>query len=228
MYAHPARSAAPSAACITGSVVRRLRMSAIRLRWRGSRCCTTTTAAGKSTGSAASTWVSAFSPPAEAASATTSKPAGIAAPGSVRSADQPAEAADAALLERNRAHAEVRSEGSAPARLQPGRPGERLGSAEQKSHGAGEELDAVGVDDVIGERAAADLVARRVEELERGLVGLADAAAGVGDQVGIRRELEELRIALVLAHQQRRLSLQLFPHHVELLERHLEVALRVR
>src|SRR5256885_7238208 len=139
MYAHPARSAAPSAACITGSVVRRLRMSAIRLRWRGSRCCTTTTAAGKSAGSAASTWVSAFSPPAEAASATTSKPEGIAAAGSVRSADQPAEAAHAALLERDGAHTELCGEGRPVVRLQARHPRERLGGAEQKADGAGEE-----------------------------------------------------------------------------------------
>src|SRR5438552_13586621 len=50
-------------------------MSAIRLRWRGSRCWTTTTAAGNSAGRLARTRPRAPMPPADAAMATTSKAA---------------------------------------------------------------------------------------------------------------------------------------------------------
>src|SRR5262249_48830665 len=66
-WARPGRSSSPSTASLTGSAVRRLRMSAIRLRWRGSRCCPTTSAAGKSAGSAGRMCVSALRPPADAA-----------------------------------------------------------------------------------------------------------------------------------------------------------------
>src|SRR5262249_17514424 len=48
-------------------------MSAMRLRWRGSTCFTTATAAGKSPGRPARRWLKAFRPPADAATATTSK-----------------------------------------------------------------------------------------------------------------------------------------------------------
>src|SRR5262245_15470655 len=82
-------------------------MSAIRLRCRGSRCCTTTSAAGKLPGSAARTSVSALSPPAEAASATISKPSGTAR--LAERPDQPAQAADAAPAERDGAHGEERA-----------------------------------------------------------------------------------------------------------------------
>ena len=47
----------------------------MRLGWRGSRCCTTATAAGKSVGSAPITWERARRPPADDAIATTSKAA---------------------------------------------------------------------------------------------------------------------------------------------------------
>src|SRR2546427_569078 len=48
-------------------------MSAMRLRWRGSRCWTTRMPAGNSAGRSASTLLSAVSPPADAASGTPSK-----------------------------------------------------------------------------------------------------------------------------------------------------------
>lgn len=53
--------------------MRRLKISAIKLRWRGSRCWTITIAAKKSAGRTARIWLSARRPPAEAASATMSK-----------------------------------------------------------------------------------------------------------------------------------------------------------
>src|SRR5690348_13326184 len=71
----PQASRSPSTASFTRRRVRRLRISASRLRWRGSRCCTTASAAGKSRGNPATTSLMAFSPPAEAATATRSKPA---------------------------------------------------------------------------------------------------------------------------------------------------------
>src|SRR5438105_974280 len=76
----------------------------MRLRWRGSRCWTTTSAAGKSAGSAPRTSVIAFRPPAEAAMATISN-AGSAIAGLERP-DQPAKPSHAAALERQAAHAE--------------------------------------------------------------------------------------------------------------------------
>src|SRR3989442_12509447 len=69
----PGCSLSRSSACLTESALRRLRISAMRLRWRGSRCWTTTMAAGKSDGSAASTSLNALRPPADVAMATTSK-----------------------------------------------------------------------------------------------------------------------------------------------------------
>src|ERR1700730_740901 len=71
----PGRMWSPSAACTTSSAVRRRRMSAIKLRWRGSRCCTTTMAAGNSDGRLPNTSLRAAIPPADAARATTSKAA---------------------------------------------------------------------------------------------------------------------------------------------------------
>ena len=68
----PARSAAPSSACVTGRAQLRPRISASMLRWWGSMCCTMATPAGKSAGSSESTDVSALRPPADAAISTAS------------------------------------------------------------------------------------------------------------------------------------------------------------
>src|SRR3989442_2313536 len=68
----PGRIRSPSVACTTSSRVRRLRISAIRLRWRGSRCWTTTIAAGKRAGRVSRMWLMAAMPPADDARATTS------------------------------------------------------------------------------------------------------------------------------------------------------------
>src|SRR5437868_4718045 len=173
-------------------------------------------AAGKLAGSAASTWLNAFSPPAEAASATTSKPDCMLAPCSGRGTDQPAKPADAALLQRDRADAELGGKTIARAGLQVRLPGERLRGAHHEPDGAREECDAIVLGDVARKRLAHDSVARALQELERRLVRFADAAARVGDQIGIGRELEEFRVALVFPHEQRGLALQLFPHDVEL------------
>lgn len=72
MNAAPRSSLAPSRASLTINSVLRLRSSAIRLRWRGSRCCTTTIDAGKPLGSPPRTELKACKPPAEAARATIS------------------------------------------------------------------------------------------------------------------------------------------------------------
>src|SRR5919198_4502654 len=83
-------------------------------------------------------------------------------------AHEPAQPADAALLERDRAHAELRGERLALARLELRAPGERLHRAtEHESHGAREEAHAVIGGDEFGERFAEHLVARRLEELKR-------------------------------------------------------------
>src|SRR3981189_1595543 len=72
MYTVPGRIRSPSAACTTSSRVRRRRISAIKLRWRGSRCWTPTTAAGKPAGRLSRMWLMAAMPPADDARATTS------------------------------------------------------------------------------------------------------------------------------------------------------------
>src|SRR5437588_6040551 len=69
----PGRTVSPSSASFTLSWGRLARMSAIRLRCRGSRCWMTTMPAGKPEGSSARIRLTAFRPPADAASATTSK-----------------------------------------------------------------------------------------------------------------------------------------------------------
>src|SRR5262249_23299498 len=69
----PAATLSPCRASFTLRPVRRPRMSAMRLRWRGARCWPTTMPAAKSAGRACKTWVRAFSPPADAARATMSK-----------------------------------------------------------------------------------------------------------------------------------------------------------
>src|SRR5262245_37148574 len=81
MWTQPACTWSPSSACFTDNEVRRLRMSASRLRCRGSRCWTTTMPAGNSARSLENRTPSAFRPPAEAATATMSNPLG----GSARS-----------------------------------------------------------------------------------------------------------------------------------------------
>src|SRR5215472_14017295 len=73
----------PSTAESTGMGDRRPKIWGIRLRWRGSRCWTTTMIAGKSAGSRERTSVSANTPPAEAAIATMSN-AGWLARGRLR------------------------------------------------------------------------------------------------------------------------------------------------
>src|SRR3989449_8594570 len=69
----------PATACGTGRLDLRPMISAIRLRWRGSRCWTTTIPASNVAGRVLRILVSALRPPAEAAIATISK-GGLLAP----------------------------------------------------------------------------------------------------------------------------------------------------
>src|SRR5438270_630805 len=75
-YTMPPASVSSSAAGLTRSDVRRPRMSATRLRWFGSTCCTTAMGNGNSGGRRASTAARAGNPPADAASVTSRKAGG--------------------------------------------------------------------------------------------------------------------------------------------------------